>query len=53
MNPEQLNQSQLMGLRWMTRYAIRSPSSLQQTRNAPADAAIEGSGQNVPISPVI
>lgn len=53
MNPEQLNQSQLMGLRWMTRYAISNPSSLRQTRNAPADSDIEASGQNVPISPVI
>lgn len=53
MNPLLLNQSQLMGLRWMTQYAIRNPSSLRQTRNAPEDSAIESSGQNVPISPVI
>ena len=53
MNPQQLNQSQLMGLRWMTQYAIRNPGSLRQTREAPDDSAIESSGQNVPVSPVI
>jgi TPR repeat protein len=50
MNPEQLSQSQLMGLRWMTQYAIRNPSSLQTTRDAPADATVEASP---PLNPQI
>jgi TPR repeat protein len=43
MNAQLVNHSQLMGLRWMTRYAIRNPSSLRQTRNAPTDDAINSS----------
>ncbi|MDP2092092.1 MAG: tetratricopeptide repeat protein, partial [Pseudohongiella sp.] len=50
MNPEQLSQSQLMGLRWMTQYAIRYPSSLRNTREAPTDATVEASP---PVRPVI
>ena len=50
MNPEQLSQSQLMGLRWMTQYAIRNPGSLQTTRDAPADATVEASP---PLNPQI
>jgi len=50
MNPAQLSESQLMGLRWMTQYAIRNPSSLRTTREAPADAAVEASP---PLNPVI